>query len=109
MKRPIAIALTSMLVVIALSAVFSEALPIPGTIRGRVVAYSDGLTCLNGNAYWLMLIRVQEATDATPKFIQVTLFTALQRNSTMAQSQITDTGISFEAEARFRLGLKGIS
>jgi hypothetical protein len=36
-----------------------------------VVAYSDGLTCLNGNAYWLMLIRVQEATDAPAKFIQV--------------------------------------
>ena len=97
-----------MLVAVALSAVVSEALPILETIRGRVVAYSDGLTCLNGNAYWLMLIR-SGGDGRSSKIYPSPLFTALQRNTTMAQSQITDTGISFEAEARFSLGLKGIS
>jgi len=36
------------------------------------MAYADGLACLNGNAYWSMLIHVQDDTTPHPaKFIQV--------------------------------------
>lgn len=42
------------------------------TITGQVVAYSDGLACLNGNNYWSMLIRVEKRTPlARPEFLQV--------------------------------------
>lgn len=41
-------------------------------ITGRIVAYSSGLACLNGNGYWSMLIRVQDGTNALlRKFVQV--------------------------------------
>jgi hypothetical protein len=41
-------------------------------ITGRIVAYSSGLACLNGNGYWSMLIRVQDrATALPPRFVQV--------------------------------------
>src|SRR5262249_3416865 len=41
-------------------------------ITGRIVAYSSGLACLNGNGYWSMLIRVQDQTTALPpRFVQV--------------------------------------
>jgi hypothetical protein len=42
------------------------------TMAGRIVAYSKGLMCLNGNAYWSMLIHVQDhATDVPAQFIEV--------------------------------------
>jgi hypothetical protein len=72
MKRPMAIALPSMIVLVDLNFAFSGPSPRIEKIKGRVVAYSDGLTRLNGNAYWSMLIRVQDdATDAPAKFIQL--------------------------------------
>ena len=41
-------------------------------LAGRIVAYSGGLTCLNGNAYWSVLIHVQEqAADAPSRFVEV--------------------------------------
>src|SRR5256885_5598361 len=40
-------------------------------ITGRIVAYSSGLACLNGNGYWSMLIRVQDRTTLPPRFVQV--------------------------------------
>jgi len=41
-------------------------------MAGRIVAYSDGLMCLNGNAYWSMLIHVQDpATDVASQFVEV--------------------------------------
>jgi len=41
-------------------------------ITGRIVAYSSGLACVNGNGYWWMLIRVQDRTTALPpRFVQV--------------------------------------
>lgn len=41
------------------------------TISGRVVAYSAPLTCLNGNGYWSMVIRVQRTKDVSSDFIRV--------------------------------------
>jgi hypothetical protein len=42
------------------------------TMEGRVVAYSNGLTCLNGSEYWSMLIHVQDhATDFQSQSIEV--------------------------------------
>jgi hypothetical protein len=41
-------------------------------ITGRIVAYSGALACLNGNAYWSMLIRIQDRpTSLSPRFVQV--------------------------------------
>jgi hypothetical protein len=53
------------------------AFPVPQvrhqTVSGRVVAYGAGnaLTCLNGNAYWSMVIRVQRPADVESEFILV--------------------------------------
>jgi hypothetical protein len=41
------------------------------SISGRIVAYADPLTCLNGNAYWSMIIHVQDPSDPHSEFIQV--------------------------------------
>jgi hypothetical protein len=41
------------------------------TVSGRVVAYSGALTCLNGNGYWSMVIRVQEPKNSHFKFDRV--------------------------------------
>jgi hypothetical protein len=41
------------------------------TISGRVVAYSTGLLCLNGNGYWSMIIRVEVPRRTQPEFIRV--------------------------------------
>ena len=71
-KRPQAIALASIAILAAVNAAFSEPTSKVETITGRVVAYADGLTCLNGNAYWSMLIHVQDqGTGAAANFIQV--------------------------------------
>jgi hypothetical protein len=54
------------------SLAFSERSPIVETMAGRIVAYSSGLTCLNGNAYWSMLIHIQEqTTEASSRFVEV--------------------------------------
>jgi hypothetical protein len=71
-KRPLAIALSSIAILAAFNVAFSEPSPKTETITGRVVAYADGLACLNGNAYWSMLIHIQDhGTYAPAKFIQV--------------------------------------
>ena len=54
----------------------SPAFPEPSSriekLTGRIVAYSGGLTCLNGNAYWSMLIHVREQAAAAPsQFVEV--------------------------------------
>jgi len=41
------------------------------TVSGRVVAYSGALTCLNGNGYWSMVIRVQQPKNIHSNFIRV--------------------------------------
>src|SRR5208283_5052915 len=41
-------------------------------MAGQVVAYSTELTCLNGNAYWSMLIHVRDhTTDPPSQFVEV--------------------------------------
>jgi hypothetical protein len=41
-------------------------------VDGQIVAYSTGLTCLNGNAYWSMLIHVRNHTpNDSPQFVEV--------------------------------------
>ena len=41
------------------------------TILGRVVGYSSSPACLNGNAYWSMVIRVQGSNGNRSEFIRV--------------------------------------
>jgi len=41
------------------------------SISGRIVAYANPLTCLNGNAYWSMIIHVQDPGGILSEFIQV--------------------------------------
>jgi hypothetical protein len=41
------------------------------TVSGRVVAYSGALTCLNGNGYWSIVIRIQHPQNGHSKFIRV--------------------------------------
>lgn len=41
------------------------------TVIGRVTAYSVSPACLNGNAYWSMLIRVQKPKSPGSRFIRV--------------------------------------
>ena len=71
MRPPLSLALFSITIFAPLRVALSEPAQTQ-KIRGRVVAYADGLTCLNGNAYWSMLIRVPpNAVDAPGQFIQV--------------------------------------
>lgn len=64
--------LSSIVILLAVTAALSEPPPKVETIRGQVVAYADGLMCLNGSAYWSMLIHVDDRTNAVlGKFIQV--------------------------------------
>lgn len=41
------------------------------SISGRIVAYANPLTCLNGNAYWSMIIHVHDPRNIPSEFIQV--------------------------------------
>src|SRR5580692_186349 len=41
------------------------------SISGRIVAYAGPLTCLNGNAYWSMIVHVQDPRGTPSEFIQV--------------------------------------
>jgi hypothetical protein len=71
-KRPTSIGLSSIVIILAVNVALSEPPPKVETIRGQVVAYADGLVCLNESADWSMLIHVQDHTNAElGKFIQV--------------------------------------
>jgi hypothetical protein len=41
------------------------------SISGRIVAYASPVTCLNGNAYWSMVVHVQEPNAIPSEFVQV--------------------------------------
>jgi hypothetical protein len=72
MRRPLAKVLLLMGSVSIAALAFSESQPKIEPIAGRIVAYSNGLVCLNGNGYWSMLIHVQEHTaDSTAQFVEV--------------------------------------
>jgi hypothetical protein len=59
-------------ILISAGLAFSEPSSRIETIAGRIVAFSNGLTCLNGNAYWSILIHVQDrATDVQSHLIEV--------------------------------------
>ena len=59
-------------ILVSTSYAFAEPSSKVETMAGRIVAYFDGLTCLNGNAYWSMLIHVQDhATDIPSQFVEV--------------------------------------
>src|SRR5271169_6017377 len=40
-------------------------------VSGRIVAYANPVTCVNGNAYWSMIVHVQDPKDIPSEFIQV--------------------------------------
>jgi len=48
----------------------SAAQPRHKTISGSIVAYSGGLTCINGNAHWSILIQVQRSGRKSSEFVQ---------------------------------------
>jgi hypothetical protein len=59
-------------ILISTAPVFSEPPSKIEPIAGRIVAYSNALMCVNGNAYWSMLIHVQgRETDGPSPFIEV--------------------------------------
>jgi hypothetical protein len=71
-SRPLPKVFLLMGILISTSLAFSEPSSRVETMAGRIVAYSDGLTCLNGNAYWSMLIHVQDhATNVPSQFVEV--------------------------------------
>jgi len=41
-------------------------------ISGRIVAHNSPLTCLNGNAYWSVIVRIEKPTDVHSAFIRIT-------------------------------------
>ena len=51
--------------------VFPAPYPHPETVFGRVVAYSNALVCLNGNAYWSLIIRLQDPKGDRGKFVRL--------------------------------------
>ena len=65
----------SLLLLLCTSVCSFPVVPAPAftVISGRIVAYSDvePLACLNGNAYWSMIIHVQNAKDAQAEFVRV--------------------------------------
>jgi hypothetical protein len=66
--------LLMMAVLVSINAASSEPSSNVATIRGRIVAYSSPalMPCLNGNAYWSMLIRVQDHTpDISARYLTV--------------------------------------
>ena|ERR1017187_7922615 len=70
--RPVAKVFLSIGILISTSLAFSEPSSKVETVAGRIVAYSDGLMCLNGSAYWSMLIHVQDhAPDIPSEFVEV--------------------------------------
>jgi hypothetical protein len=71
-SRPLAKVFLLVGILISTSLAFSEPTSKVKTMTGRIVAYSDGLMCLNGNAYWSMLIHVQDhAPDVASQFVEV--------------------------------------
>ena len=70
--RPVAKVFLSIGILISTSLAFSEPSSKVETVAGRIVAYSEGLMCLNGSAYWSMLIHVQDhAPDIPSEFVEV--------------------------------------
>ncbi len=43
------------------------------SVSGRIIAHDRGLTCLNGNAYWSVIIRLQQAHGRHPRYVRVNL------------------------------------
>lgn len=71
-RQPLANIFLLMGVLISTSLAFSEPPSKVERMAGRIVAYSTGLACLNGNAYWSMLIHVQgHARDIPSQFVEV--------------------------------------
>ena len=70
--RVLATALLLLSIVSSTNLAFCEPSAKVEKITGRIVAYSSDLTCLNGNGYWSMLIRIQaRTTGRPPRFVQV--------------------------------------
>lgn len=51
------------------------------TVTGQIVAYSSSfLGCLNGNAYWEMIIHVRDGKRASARFIEVSFSVPCDRS-----------------------------
>lgn len=72
LMRPLAKVFLSIGVLISFGLAFAEPSSKVETVAGRIVAYSDGLMCLNGSAYWSILIHVEnQSPDISPQFVEV--------------------------------------
>jgi|SRR5208282_275006 len=70
--QPLAKVFLSLGILISSGLAFSEPSSKVETVAGRIVAYSEELMCLNGSAYWSMLIHVQDhARDIPSQFVEV--------------------------------------
>jgi hypothetical protein len=70
--QPLTKVFLTIVILISTSLAFSEPSSKVETVAGRIVAYSDGLMCLNGSAYWSMLIQVQaHAPDIPSQFVEL--------------------------------------
>jgi hypothetical protein len=58
-------------ILVSTSLAFPKPSPKIETMTGQIVAYSNGLACLNGNAYWSMLIHVQDHATDPSQFVEV--------------------------------------
>jgi CheY-like chemotaxis protein len=70
-KEPMRTVLLILCFTFASTTISSASNPRHETILGRVVAYSSSPACLNGNAYWSMVIRVQRSKGNRSEFIRV--------------------------------------
>jgi hypothetical protein len=59
------------------------------SISGRVIAYSGPITCENGNAYWSMIIRVQDPSKVGSELIEVKFSQPCEKSPTWLHSKST--------------------
>ena len=64
--------LTGILVTSGLN--FSETQPKAETIRGRIVAYSNVKVCVDGNALWDMIVKIQDPSQKSASEFILVLF-----------------------------------
>ena len=68
-------ALRTIFLLLCTACLGGPAIPSPSaqheTITGQIVAYSSSLTCMNGNAVWSMVIRVEKSKAGSSQFVRV--------------------------------------
>src|SRR5580704_4537782 len=78
------------------------------SVSGRIVAYADPLTCLNGNAYWSMIIHVQDPSDPHSEFIQVSFSLPCGRAPEWLNAKPSFSEVPPDPRERLRFGAQGV-